>query len=109
MRIFEVLFKDVRTSFGLRTLEKHLENPHLSFVQPSKIFGWEHKVGFLLSYKGRLVREPACTDVRFWLRFSTGRCSLTYYNAYYAVFRLYRNIGESDQTFFIIKVGFSLS
>jgi hypothetical protein len=28
------------TSFGIRTIEKHLENVHLSFVQPSKIFVW---------------------------------------------------------------------
>ena len=31
MRVFEVLFKAVSTGFGLRTIEKYLENPHFIF------------------------------------------------------------------------------
>ena len=31
MRVLEVLFKGVSTGFGLRTIEKYLENPHFIF------------------------------------------------------------------------------
>jgi len=38
--MFEALFKGVSTLFGLRTIEKSVENPDFIFVHPSKIFVW---------------------------------------------------------------------
>ncbi len=39
IRIFEAFFKGVSTRFGLRTIEKSVENPDF-IVSPSKIFVW---------------------------------------------------------------------
>jgi hypothetical protein len=35
------LFKGVSTRFGLRTIEKSIENQDVIFVSPSQIFVWE--------------------------------------------------------------------
>ena len=58
MRVFDVLFKAVSTGFGLRTIEKNLENPHFIFcsVFQNLRLGTIKFNTFLLNHEGRIQK-----------------------------------------------------
>jgi hypothetical protein len=64
--MFEALFKGVSTRFGLRTIEKYIENPDFIFCQsfPKSSFG-EHK-------SATFFGSPQCSAPRAGLLWGRG-------------------------------------